>query len=185
MVQAEQMSYTSLQRPSATFDELRRKTASQSFLRKAARHNQPLYFVTGIQKLKNPTFRKTVVKEGSIAEAPAAPDTKLRLPIHARRDSALDLEEQTSNDAVFGVELRKVRCRLGAPEEPHALEDIGYSWSYHKLDGRDDLQLAIGYGDVLRAPELRALAGIVSDEDFTDDSYDSDDYDDEAGLAGF
>ncbi|KAF2247239.1 hypothetical protein BU26DRAFT_403778, partial [Trematosphaeria pertusa] len=162
LVQAEQMSYTSLKSPHAAFEGLRRSDV-HSFLRKMALRDQPLYYVTGIQKLKNPSFKRAVVREGSIAEAPASSDTKLRLPTHVRRDSTMDLEE-TSNDAIFGAELRKVRCRVGAPEEPHAIEDIDYSWTYHKLDGLDDLQLAIGLGKVLQAAELRALAGIVHDE---------------------
>lgn len=183
LVQADQMSYASLKQPAAAFDTLRRAASSQSFLRKMALHRRPLYYVTGIQKLKNPSFKRAVVKEGNIAELPASPDTKLRLPLHTRRDSALELEE-AATDAVFGVELRKVKCLVGLRSAPHDLDDIDYEWTYHMLDGEDDVQLAIGLGKALDAAELRALAGIVSFEDFTDDSCDSDSFDDE-GLAGF
>lgn len=180
LMQADQMSYTSLRNPDAAFDALRRDTSAQSFLRKMSAENKPLYYVVGIQKLNNPTFKRAVVKEGSVAEAPSAGDPKIHLP---RQDSATDLKEK-NKDAVFGIDVRKVSCRVGSADEPHNLEDIDYSWSYHKLGGPEELQLSIGLGKPLEANELRALAGIVSDDDFTDQSYESD-YSDDEGQAGF
>lgn len=181
LVQADQMEYTSLRQPTRSFNLLRKDPAVQSYLRTLALRNEPLYYVVGVQKLKNPTFKHATVREGSIAEV--RPDNKIRLPMHTRRDSSMDLQEGNT-EAVLGLELRKVRCHVGSPEEPHALEDIGYSWTYHTLDSDPDLQLSIGLGKMLEAAELRSLTGIVSDEDFTDESHD--DYsDDDEGHGGF
>lgn len=182
LVEAKQMSYTSIRSPEAAFDSLRRSALSRSFLCNMARQKQTLYYVTGVQMLKSPTLKKAVVREGAIAEVPVSPDAKLELPMHVRRDSASDVQE-TKDDAVFAVVMRKVRCHLGTPEEPHSIEDIGYDWTYDKLDGQDNLQLAIGLGKVLDAAELRALAGILS-KDSSDISSNSDSSDDE-GVAGF
>lgn len=181
LVQADEMEHLSLKRASTSFDILRQDTAAQTFLRKMALRNQPLYYVVGIQKLKNPTFKRAVVKEGEVNERLSS---KVRLPMHVRRDSGMALQEDSSTDVVFGIEVRKVKASVGSADEPHVLEDIDYSWTYHMLDVEKELQLSIGLGEPLEAAELRVLAGIVSHEDFTDESYNSDESEGD-GLAGF
>jgi hypothetical protein len=179
---AEQMSHISLASPSVAFDALRRDTATQSFLRRIALQKQPLYYVTGIQRLTNPAFKQVTEKKRSTNEAS---NRQFRLPSHIRRDSGDMAKRNDSNEVIFAVELRKVRCRVGASDEPHSLEDIEFSWSYHSLD-EADTQLSIGLGKKLEAKELRALAGIVSDEDFADEGYDTYEEEDESeGFAGF
>ncbi|KAF3043926.1 hypothetical protein E8E11_005786 [Didymella keratinophila] len=179
LLTADEMSLASLADPSAAFEALRRDTETQSFLRKTALQHQPLYFVTGIQKLKNASYRRSSAREGSTE----ATGRQIRLPMHVRRDSAeLESEEEDAKESVLAVELMKVACHAGARDEPHSLEDIDYAWTYHALD-EPDMQLSIGLGKVLQAKELRALAGIVIEEDLEKGHYDHD-FDDE-GLAGF
>jgi hypothetical protein len=178
---AEKMSHTSLASPTAAFDALRRDTASHSFLRKMALQKQPLYYVTGVQRLTKPSFKQAAAKaEGSTTDASGR---EFSLPSHVRRDPGNVEKRNDSDEVVFAVELMKVRARLGAKDEPHTLEDIDYDWSYHSL-GEPDSQLSIGLGRELEARELRALAGIVSEEDFADEGYDTHE-DEEEGLAGF
>jgi hypothetical protein len=178
---AEKMSHTSLASPTAAFDALRRDTASHSFLRKMALQKQPLYYVTGVQRLTKPSFKQAAAREaGSTTDASGR---EFSLPSHVRRDCGNIEKRNNSDEVVFAVELMKVRARLGAKDEPHTLEDIDYDWSYHSLD-EPDSQLSIGLGRELEARELRALAGIVSEEDFADEGYDTHEDEDE-GLAGF
>jgi hypothetical protein len=191
LVQAEQMEYQSLQQPTAAFNSLQQDADAQNYLVQMAKRDRPLYYVTGLQKLKNPTFKRGVLKEGSFAEA-KDDDPKLRmqmrLPLHTRRDSAMDVKDN-STDTVSGVEIRKVKCHVGSPAEPHLVDDIDYVWTYHKLDTEGVEQLSIGLGKTLSAAELHALAGIVEEEeDFTDESYGEEsnsDEEEEEGLAGF
>ncbi|KAF2259319.1 hypothetical protein CC78DRAFT_571942 [Lojkania enalia] len=184
MVNADHMEYISLKNPSTAFDTLSHDPVAQTWLCEMAQRRQPLYYVVGLQKLKNPTFKRAIVKEGSIAEADANP--KIRFSMHVRRDSAMDLEEEENgSDAVLGIEVRKVKCWLGRTEEPHSLDDIDYSWSYRMLDG--EVQMCTGLGKALGQEEMRVLAGIAAEED-TDTSYES--YydiseDEDEGLAGF
>jgi hypothetical protein len=104
--------------------------------------------------------------------------------MHVRRDSAeLESEEEDAKESVFAIELMKVACRAGTKDEPHTLEDIDYAWTYHTLD-EPDMQLSIGLGKALQAKELRALAGIVIDEDFEEQGH-YDHYFHDEGLAGF
>lgn len=178
---ADEMSLTSLANPPAAFEALRRDSDTQSFLRKSALQHQPLYFVTGIQKLKNASYRHTSMKAGSTAEAIGH---QIRLPMSVRHDSAEpESEEEDSKELVFAVELMKVACRVGSKEEPHALEDVDYSWTYHALD-EPYMQLSIGLGKALQPKELRALAGIFIDEDFEEQGH-SDHYTENEGLGGF
>jgi hypothetical protein len=176
---ADEMSLATLVDPCAAFEALRRDTETQSFLRRTALQHQPLYFVTGIQRLKNASYRRSSAKEGSTE----ATGRQIRLPMHVRRDSAeLESEEEDTKESVFAVELMKVACRASARDAPHSLEDIDYAWTYHTLD-EPDMQLSIGLGKALQAKELRALAGIVVEEDLEKGHYDH--YFDDEGLAGF
>lgn len=176
---ADEMSLATLADPSATFETLRRDTETQNFLRRTALQQQPLYFVTGVQRLKNASYRRSFGREGSTE----AFGRQIRLPMHVRRDSAeLETEEEDAKNSVFAVELMKVACRAGARDEPHAIEDIDYAWTYHSLD-EPDMQLSIGLGKVLEAKEFRALAGIVIEEDLDKGHYDH--YFDGEGLGGF
>jgi hypothetical protein len=177
---ANEMSLTSLADPAGVFEALRHDTETQTFLRKSALRRQPLYFVTGIQKLVNASYRCLPAQEVVTAEATGR---QVKLLSHLRRDSAeLELEGETKS-TVFAVELMKVTCSVGAKDEPHTLEDIGYIWTHHTVEN-SDLQLSIGLGKALQPKELRALAGIVIDEDLQEKKV-FDQYCEGEGLAGF
>lgn len=177
---ADEMSLTSLADPIGAFEALRHDTETQKFLRKSALRRQPFYFVTGIQKLSNASYRSPPVKESLTAEATGR---QSKPSLHLRRDSAeLESEDETKS-TVFAVELMKVTCLVGAKDEPHTLEDIGYHWTYHTIDN-SELQLSIGLGKALQPKELRALAGIVIDGECQEETV-FDQYCQDEGLAGF
>lgn len=183
LLNAEKMSHTTIEKPAVVFNTLRQDSATRTFLRKMAYQNKPVYFVTGVQTLKNPSFKRAVVEHGLVAEAKAS---QYRLPVR-RVDSASSLDNGSDKDtdnSILAVELLKVKCRVGASSEPHCVEDLDYTWSYHSLD-EEDTQLSIGLGKPLQATELRALAGITSDEDYTEASWSSSYSDSEDGIGGF
>ncbi|KAF2496824.1 hypothetical protein BU16DRAFT_560137 [Lophium mytilinum] len=169
---ADEMEYRSLQ-PNSAFDNICQDPAALSWMRSMAAQNQTLYFVVGLQELKNATFKSAVIQEGplgvSVTEGPTAPKTSL--PLHVRRDSSMDITDSSST-GVYGFEVRKVQCRLGRTDEPHLLEDLDLSWNYHRT-GDGDLQLSIGMSKALQAEELRLLAAAM--EDASDASYNSSD----------
>lgn len=180
VLKADEMSITSLADPAGAFEALRHDTETQTFLRKSALRRQPLYFVTGIQKLLNASYRSSPVKEVSTAEATGR---QCKSPLHLRRDSAeLELEGDAKS-TINAVELMKVTCLVGAKDEPHTLGDMGYVWTYHTLDN-SDLQLSIGLGKALQPKELRALAGIVVDKSLRKDR-DVNQFHEAEGLGGF
>jgi hypothetical protein len=153
------MSHTTIDRPATAFSDLRGSSTTHSFLHKMACEKTPVYFVTGIQTLKKPSFKTAFVEHGVITEA-AAPS----FPMSVRRvDSALQVASSAQNgteadDSVLAVQLLKVKCRVGPKSEPHCVSDLDYRWSYHSLD--DDLQLSIGLGKALQQDDMRILAGM-------------------------
>jgi hypothetical protein len=187
VLSADESSLASLIQPRTTFDSLGRNTTTQPFLQQSALEGHSLYFVTGIQTLKNPSFTRPTVTEGSVAEASG---NSIRIPMHAKRmDSVVSLDNSDtrnvhSEETIFAIELLKVRCHVGTASEPHDLDDIDYEWTYHKLR-EEGLQLSIGLGKAVQASELRARAPMQDDEDLTDQSWDYGSDDDEEGLGGF
>lgn len=186
-INADTSSHTSLPTPRAAFSALRLDATAQSYLRQAAASRQDLYYVTGLQILKNPSFQLGGDNEGNLASAPAG---QFRLPMHVRRvDSAfgLDNTNNANNDnseVLFAVEFLKVRCRVGPSTEPHRLDDIEYNWSYHQLDN-GDLQLSIGLGKHLEADELMTLAGMETEDEMIEGSWESSSVDVDEGMGGF
>lgn len=183
---AEKMSHTTVNKPKAVFNTLRSDGVTRSFLSRMAHVNKPVYFVTGVQTLKNPSFKRAVVEHGLIAEARISDFClPIRLPVR-RVDSAssLDGASDECDESVLAVELLKVKCRIGSSNEPHSVEDLDYEWSYHALE-EEDMQLSIGLGKPLQATELRALAGIANEEEYTDDSCSSSCSGSEDGIGGF
>lgn len=184
---AEQMTHTTLERPTAFFNQLRCDTATRTFLRKMTQEQTPVYFVTSIQTVRNPIFKK-----GSTEDRPGSPH--LRLPVR-RVDSASDITsstkdpQQQNEECVLAVELLKVKCHVGASNEPHDLSDIEYSWSYHALEEvdeeEDEEQLSIGLGKPLETNELRALAGMPLMKDTTTVKDEGSEYADDDGIGGF
>lgn len=174
LVQADEMELKALQHPNKAFDAICQDPETQAWIREMAVRKQPLYFIVGVQELKNATFKRAVIKEGplgtSVTEAPV--DAKIRIPIHVRRDSSMDITDSTTT-GIYGVEVRKVQCRVGRSDEPHLLEDIEYSWNYHRI--HEELQLSIGLGKALTIEELRLFSDTMSDEEEgSEGNYDSD-----------
>ncbi|KAH7066656.1 hypothetical protein BKA63DRAFT_370020, partial [Paraphoma chrysanthemicola] len=137
-----------LPNPKTAFNALRRDTSTQTLLRNSAQQNTQLYYVTAVQT--------------SALPSPAKDSTRT----HVRRvDSASSLPVDdkttttTSDDSVCAVQLLKVRARVGSPSAPHSVDDVEYEWSYHVLDGDEDVQLAIGLGRAVREEDVRRVAG--------------------------
>ncbi|KAI4623266.1 hypothetical protein J4E83_004658 [Alternaria metachromatica] len=180
--------HVSLTDASQVFDTLRNDTSTQDFLRKLSQQNKPIYFITGLQTSKSPSHKRATVSHEPITEATETPQTQaVQLPFR-RIDSASNMASPGEEGSVVAVELLKVKCRIGAVDEPHCISDVDYVWSYHALEGEDeDLQLSIGLGKAVDEREWKELTG-GKDERVERDadhnwSYDYEDSDD--GLGGF
>ncbi|KAG9191516.1 hypothetical protein G6011_10250 [Alternaria panax] len=186
--------HVTIDEPSRVFDSLRHDPATQAFLCKMSQQSKPVYFVTGLQTSKAPCHKRAAVSHEPITEAASTPQPQLHLPFR-RVDSASNiassssLAKSESTECVLAVQLLKVRCRVGAINEPHCISDVNYVWSYHLLedDDEEDLQLSIGLGTAVEEHEWKTLAGVSekreerrADHDWSYDYEDSDD-----GLGGF
>ena len=185
LLNADKMSHSTIDRPATVFDQLRKDSTTRSFLRNMAHDNIPVYFVTGVQTLRNASFKRAVVEHGVLTEATSP---SFRLPVR-RVDSASYITASAPKDTeteeiLLAVQLLKVKCRIGAPSEPHCVSDLDYEWSYHTLQD-DDLQLSIGLGKALRQDELRTLAGMADAERGSEKSWSSTYSESEDGIGGF
>lgn len=163
-VEAEEMTYRHLRQVTKAFESLCKDPETLSYFTRKANGERPLYFVTGVQELRNASVIPASPEASTVANA----GQTTKLPTHVRRDSGMDAT-QSAAEEIFGIEVRKVRARLGRPDEPHQLEDIDYQWSYISLE--DDVQLSIGLGEVLSFREPSES-----------EAYDSDDSDEEMGY---
>ncbi|KAI4942556.1 hypothetical protein J4E91_009949 [Alternaria rosae] len=184
---AESTAQLTLTDPSQVFDTLRNDTTTQDVLRKLSQQNKPIYFVTGLQTSKSPSQKRATVSHEPITEATETPQTQVQLPFR-RVDSASNMTSSGEEVSVVAVEILKVKCRIGAVNEPHCISDVDYVWSYHALEGEDeDLQLSIGLGKAVEEHEWKALTGRKEEQEEKDAnrnwSYDYEDSDD--GLGGF
>ncbi|KAI4699844.1 hypothetical protein J4E89_011111 [Alternaria sp. Ai002NY15] len=185
---AESTSHITLTDASQVFDTLRNDTSTQDSLRKLSQQNKPIYFITGLQTSKSPSHKRATVSHEPITEATETPQTQqVQLPFR-RIDSASNMASPGKEGSVVAVELLKVKCRVGAVNEPHCISDVDYVWSYHALEGEDeDLQLSIGLGKAVEEHEWKEVTGSKEERVERDAdhnwSYDYEDSDD--GLGGF
>ncbi|KAF2442803.1 hypothetical protein P171DRAFT_49653 [Karstenula rhodostoma CBS 690.94] len=167
LLQAEKMTHTALRHPLSAFRYTSRRASSQAYLHQAALQRKPLYYVTAIQTLSN---HHCMDNRSDILMS-----TK---PQVHRHDSGISLDERDGN-VILAVELTKVYCRIGSPDEPQRPSDVGYAYKYYPLQGEEQRQLAVGFGPVVDNQEFKSLVRISSDSDYTDASADSDSFDDD------
>lgn len=140
-------------KPIDVFNKLRQDSTTRSFLRKMAYQNKPVYLVTGVQALQNPSTESQ--HRMAVRRVDSASNLNMPTP-----PATPNCDEKPQPQSVIAVELREVKCRIGAPSEPHCIADVHYDWSYHRLDDEDeDMQLSIGLGKVVKAEDLLGHAG--------------------------
>lgn len=168
MLAAEDSTHITLAHAQSFFNALRNNPKAHAFLSKAAVQHDPLFYITGVQ---------LVTQSSLLAEASAG---TIRPPMHVTTSTWT-----TTSGTITAVESSKVKCRVGSADEPHALDDLEYDWSYHGME--DGVQLSIGLGKRVRGEDLKGKEeGKDEQEDWMDESWDynySDD--DDNGLGGF
>jgi hypothetical protein len=190
---ADATSYITINEPSLAFETLCHESTTQEFLRKMVQQNKPVFFITGLQTSRAGSHKRAAVEHDPITEAATTPQPQLHLPFR-RVDSASNMASPSSPTksepgvSVVAVQLLKVKCRVGAVNEPHCISDVDYTWSYHSLDEEEeDLQLSIGLGKPVEEREWRTLAGIAGKQEERNADHDwSYDYEEsDNGLGGF
>ncbi|KAI8933067.1 hypothetical protein NX059_009712 [Plenodomus lindquistii] len=166
-VKAEQMIQRTSQNPSQAFEAVCNDPEARTWIVEQLGEGQPLYIVMGLTELKNATFKRAKLQDAGaskrLAETPIERDTKVPNSIRATTLGGLGTEPSISG--VFGIDVRHVRARITTPAEPHALEDIGYSWTYYDVPGSTNKeQLMVGLGQSLKANELRLMLDVSEEE---------------------
>ncbi|KAF1998196.1 hypothetical protein P154DRAFT_524289 [Amniculicola lignicola CBS 123094] len=130
--------------------------------------NEDLYIVVGITEFKNAVFKRARLQDSGASArlSETSIESGAKVPRAVRRDSKLGLEAEKKVSAVFGMDVRKVKARITRPEEPHALSDLGYIWSYYDVSGKGkaDEQLMVGLGTALKGNELRLMLDLTEED---------------------
>ncbi|KAH9869878.1 hypothetical protein J1614_006799 [Plenodomus biglobosus] len=176
--------------PLATFTTLQQDSTTRSQLCNIAHQNKPVYLITGIQTVRRQLgkehrdaetlpYRVPVRRVDSAANLKTTPSTSpstttatatttnnanANANANTNTNSVNDPNRHPEEELITAIELREVKCRIGAPSEPHCISDVDYEWIYHWLDG-EDMQLAVGLGKVVRAEDLVGSAGAERKEE--------------------
>ncbi|OCL09130.1 hypothetical protein AOQ84DRAFT_354162 [Glonium stellatum] len=164
-VAAEQMVQRVSRSPHEAFEAVCADPEAREWIAGLARAGQEFFFVAGITEFKNAVFKRAALQDGGassrLRETPIEKGAKV--PRVVRRDTKLGLGTDVRLSGVFGMDVRRVRARITRPEEPHAVSDLGWYWTYYDIPGQH-LQLMIGLDDPLQPDELRLMLNL-SEED--------------------
>ncbi|ORY19272.1 hypothetical protein BCR34DRAFT_472421 [Clohesyomyces aquaticus] len=166
-VSAEQMIQRTCMSPVRAFEAVCEDPEARRWIQNIPGDKKDFYIVVGVTELKNAVFRRAKLQDaGASSRLNEMPLDKLeKVPRAVRRNSTLGLDVETHISGVFGMDVRRVSARITRPQEPHRLDDIGYSWCYFDVEGSTNKeQLMIGLGGPLKSNELRLMLDVSEDE---------------------
>jgi hypothetical protein len=162
-IDADEMNYTSLKLPEATFKSITEEQGTAAWIKSMATHHKDFYFVVGLQELKNARFQRVVFKESDGGGHITVPlDNVGQLPIEAGvqiSGTGFGTTGATVN-GVFGIEVRKVKCSFWKPGEPRITEQISWVYAHEKTKGKEPEeveQISVRLGELANAEELEQL----------------------------
>jgi hypothetical protein len=155
-LQAEQAMFHSLPDALQIFKDICDTAETQSWILDSLPLNNTLYFVTGVQELQNAKTEIDASNETYVSSS----------MMHTRKDSSMDVTEP-GNSGIYGIQLREVRCRVGTPEEPHHVDDVGYTWMYYSIE--DGKQLCVGLGGIYGTEKNQEPDDVEADADYSED----------------
>ncbi|KAF2865733.1 hypothetical protein BDV95DRAFT_585761 [Massariosphaeria phaeospora] len=166
-VTAEQMIQRTSQSPSKAFEAVLSDPEARDWIHGLAAKQQDFYIVVGLTELKNAVFKRAKLQDAGasnrLSEQPIEKGAKV--PRVVRRDSTLGRGSEAHVSGVFGMDVRRVQARITRPEEPHALADLGFRWSYYNVPGSTTKeQLMVGLGKPLKADELRTMLDLTEED---------------------
>lgn len=170
-VTAEQVISRTLESAREAFELVCNDPETREWLFERAQNGaQTLYFVVGIKELKNAKFKRAKLGDGGLSgkllETALENDARVPRSVKSKVATAANSTAETCLSGVFGLDIRKVKARINHPQEPHALDDLGYMWTYYPVpgDSGSPKQLMIGLGDAVPAEELRYMLNPSEEE---------------------
>jgi hypothetical protein len=169
-VNADQMIHRMLDNPTEAFDAICEDQEVQEWIMKQKQPCQ-IYFVTGIKELKNARFKKAQLGDGGISkrllETPLAGDARVPRSVKVKDVGGAGSPngKETVLNGVFGLAVSSVKARVNNIEEPHEPGDVGYLWSYKRIEVDGAVkQLMIGLGPPVPAEVLKDMLDPSEDD---------------------
>ena len=168
-IEADEMQYRSLKTPEAIFQSICDDGAAKEWIKSMALHRKSFYLVVGLQELKNAKFQRVILKEGSGGGHITVPlETTGQLPIEANmKISGKGFGKADATvSGVFGIEVRRVKCKVGKIGEPGITGEISWVFSHEKTKGAKEEKIeriSVHLGEAADLEELQQLL-VVSDD---------------------
>jgi hypothetical protein len=172
-IEAEKLVYTALKDSSAAFKRICDDDETKKWIGEMVLNKSPCYFVIGIQKLHNATFRRAILKSGGGSAYTTVPlEATAQIPLHIKGEVAGDRFGTSGAmvTGVFGIQVQKLQSKI-VPSGKLGLEnDVSWHWSYQRIKGaqqEEEKELHVKLEDV-ELSELRELLQQDGEEDDDD-----------------
>ena len=168
--------YRTLRNSDAMFIRVCESSEARKWMEQMAVYKKPFYFVVGLQELKKATIQRAVLKRGDGGEYFTVPlDANITVPTHAFGNlstKGFAMSESQKIEGIFGIEVRRVRCRVKNPGEPLLDEKISWKYTYQMVKGTQqgkEVEMCFGL-DTLVGPEELVELRDKEEDDSADDS---------------
>lgn len=177
-VRSDENTYRTLKDSDRMFREVCRDANARTFMEQMALYKKTFYFVVGLQELKEATITRALLsEEGDEQHSNCMPlDANSTLPMYARfREvprNGVAVSESTKIGGVFGIEVRRVKCRLRKMAEPLLEEEVSWKYTYQKVKGSrsaEEAEVCVGLDTFVSADQLGDSLEEDEDEDQGDD----------------
>lgn len=178
-IEAEEMLYRTLKHPEAIFRSIcESDEASKQWIANMALYRKDFYFVVGLQELKNARFQRVVLREGDGSGHITLPlEHTGQLPIEAGvkvSGKGFGMADVIVN-GIFGIEVRRVKCKVGKVGDPVVTEQISWVFAHEKTKGSREEErerVYVELGDSIDLEELERLCGLYEAEEADEDDED-------------
>ena len=179
-IKSNESTYRTLRDSDQLFRKVCQDAPARSWMEQMALYKKTFYLVVGLQELKEATIKRAFLSEDGEDEQyfnTIPLDASVTLPVYARlRDlskNGVAVSESKTIGGVFGIEVRRVRCRVRKPAaEPMLDEEISWKYTYQKVKGAaqtEEAEVCVGLDTLVGADQLGDLPSSEEDEDEDED----------------
>lgn len=188
-VRSDEKTYRTLKDSDRMFREVCRDAKARTWMEQMALQKKTFYFVVGLQELKEATITRALLsEEGDEQHFNSMPlDANSTLPTYARlrevSRNGVAVSESTKIGGIFGIEVRRVKCRLRKTAEPLLEEEVSWKYTYQKVKGSrsaeeaEEAEVCVGLDTLVSADQL----GDSLEEDEDEDQGDNENEDQDEG----
>jgi hypothetical protein len=178
-IEADKLEYTTLKDSSEIFKRICDDDETKKWIADMVLNKAPCYFVIGLQKLHNATFKRAILKSGGGDGYVSVPlETTAQIPLHIEGGIAGDKfgNSGATVNGIFGIQVQKLQSKIAPSGEPQLKSDVSWHWSYQRVKGTQKEEDKVLYID-LEDVELEELLDLLKQDEEEEDKDDNDNED--------